>query len=268
MPNNALPPFSARNRGDLAPIENDFPDTARIGLVHLVADAVQRDYVPGWIPVARELHRIARAAPKKYDPSVVEDIAAAETDVSRAIMSLPWQRPYDFCERLHNYLARATWIDSDGDSHAEVQIVFQEENLPYEFKDGLVQRRGRRNTVTQVSKAEARMADARLVAARAHFAKAQRYFRDREKPDPENAVKEAVCAVEAAARELFPDGKPSDLEDVVKSITGTESGKLPHTTAKTFIGLYTFRGSGEGAAHGGAAGGVATHRKLPSTFWQ
>ena len=53
-------------------------------------------------------------------------------------------------------------------------------------------------------------------------------------------------------------GKPPDLEDVVKSITGTESGKLPPTIAKTFMGLYTFRGGGEGVAHGGTTGGVAT----------
>jgi hypothetical protein len=90
------------------------------------------------------------------------------------------------------------------------------------------------------------MADARLETARKHLAKAQRYFHNREKPDPENAVKEAVCAVEAAARELFPDSKPSDLNEAVKSITGTEPGELPPAIAKTFIGLYAFRGGGGG----------------------
>jgi len=68
----------------------------------------------------------------------------------------------------------------------------------------------------------------------------------------------AVCAVEAAARELFPDGKPSDLGDVGKAITGTEPGKLPATIAKTFIGLYAFRGVGDGVAHEGTTGGAAT----------
>jgi len=140
----------------------------------------------------------------------------------------------------------------------ELQVLFEEENLAYEFRDGTVQRRGRRHTVAQVSKAETALAEAQLETARKHFAKAQRYLRDRENPDPENAVKEAVCAVEAAANELFPDTKPSTLDDVVRRLTGTVPGKLPGAIAKTFIGLYAFRGGGDGVAHGGTTGGPAT----------
>jgi hypothetical protein len=70
-------------------------------------------------------------------------------------------------------------------------------------------------------------------------------------------VKEAVCAVEAVARVLFPSGG-STLGDVVKSITGSEFGQLPKTIANTFNGLYGFRNAGEGVGHGGATGGAVT----------
>ncbi len=140
----------------------------------------------------------------------------------------------------------------------EMQRLFQEENLAFEFRDGIVERRGRRHTVDRVSKAEAVLTKERLASSHQHFAKALRYFRDRTKPDPENAVKEAVCAVEAAAKELFPDAKAKTLDDVVKWLKGTEEGKLPPAISNTFIGLYAFRGGGEGVAHGAATGGAAT----------
>jgi hypothetical protein len=140
-----------------------------------------------------------------------------------------------------------------------MQRLFREENLAFEFRDGIVQRRGRRHTVDRVSKAEAILADTSLEPARKHFAKALRYFRDRIKPDPENAVKEAVCAVEAAAKELFPNAKATTLDQVIKWLAGSEPGKLPKAIGQTFTGLYGFRGSGDGVAHGGSTGGAATN---------
>jgi hypothetical protein len=97
-----------------------------------------------------------------------------------------------------------------------------------------------------------------LSAARKHFSKALRYFRDREKPDPENAVKEAACAVEAAAKELFPDAKAATLGEFVKWATASDRSLLPKTIGQTFGGLYAFRNGGEGVSHGGTSGGVVT----------
>jgi len=140
---------------------------------------------------------------------------------------------------------------------SELQRLFLEENLAFEFSDGIVRRRGRRNTADQVSRAEVVLGDPRLAKALSHFNKALRYFRNVSQPDPENVVKEAVCAVEAAARALFPSGG-STLGDVTKSITGVGLGQLPKPIANTFLGMYGFRSGGEGVGHGGATGGVVT----------
>lgn len=262
-------PFSARNRREKKWIEEDFPASARTGLLHLLCDAVDKDYLSNWPVVAKELRRIARVAPGDYDLSSIQDITQAQVDVEIYLNQLDWEKIYDFCERLYSHLAQRTFYDPNGGVTItkvqpqlffaeELQRLFEEESLGYEFRDGLVQRRGKRHTINQINKAEMALADLRLEAARKHFSKALRYFRDREKPDPENAVKEAVCAVEAAAKELFPDAKAATLGDFVKWATGSERGLLPKTIAQTFIGLYAFRNGGEGVSHGATSGGVVT----------
>jgi len=140
----------------------------------------------------------------------------------------------------------------------EIQRLFEEENLAYEFRDGVVQRRGKRHTIDQINKAEKALDEASLSSARRHFSKALRHFRNREKPDHENVVKEAVCAVEAAAKELFPEAKVSTLGDFVKWATDGKRKLIPSTIGRTFEGLYAFRNSGEGVAHGATSGGAVT----------
>ena len=265
MTADTLPPFSARNRRETAPIDDAFPDSAQIGLLHILDEGMRKNFLTDWEKVALELQRIARLPPKSYS-----NHATAQGQIQYLLDVLSWPQQYDFCERLYSHLASGYEYENNGElfraekSDAqeffadELQRLFQEEDLAFEFRDGLVQRRGRRHTVGQVSKAETVLSEQRLEAARKHFGKALRYFRDRVKPDPENAVKEAVCAVEAAAKGLFPNAKAATLDGVVKWLTGTDSGKLPKTIGQTFIGLYAFRGGGEGVAHGGSTGGAAT----------
>jgi len=264
------PPFSARNRRDKARIEEDFPISARTGLIHLLNDAVDRDYLSGWHVVAKEIRRIARVSLVEYDARSVESMRAAREDAETYLNTLDWEQVYDFCERLHSHLAQgSTDYGEDGETiripkaqaqlffAEEMQRLFEEENLGYEFRDGLVQRRGKRHTIDQINKAERALADQKLMAARKHFSKALRHFRDREKPDYENAIKEAVCAVEAAAKDLFPNAKAATLGDFVKWATGS-SNLMAKTIGQTFSGLYAFRSSGEGVSHGATTGGVVT----------
>jgi hypothetical protein len=255
-----FPPFSARNRGAHAQIDNECPESTRVGLLHIVLRAISQHYVEDHNTVVRELERIARVRPDEY------------SEIDGLLMQLLWDKVFDFCERFYNHLAQ-DYHRYDGELEALVQVttkseaqqyiagelqrLFLEENLAFEFSDGIVRRRGRRNTADQVSRAEVVLGDPRLAKALGHFNKALRYFRNISQPDPENVVKEAVCAVEAAARALFPSCG-STLGDVVKSIAGVGPGQLPKPIAKTFEGLYGFRSAGEGVGHGGADGGAAT----------
>jgi hypothetical protein len=264
------PPFSARNRRGKQWIDEDFPASARIGLLHTLSEAVEKDYLLDWFVVAKELRRIARVAPIDYSGNSTETMRKARYDAEAQLNQLDWDRVYDFCERLYSHLTQDTsrWYNDEQTTITKAQAqsffaeemhrLFEEESLGYEFRGGLVQRRGKRHTITQTNKAEKVLADQRLVAARIHFSKALRYFHDRKKPDHENTVKEAVCAVEAAAKELFPDAKAKTLGEFVNWATNGERNLLPKRIGQTFSGLYGFRNSGDGVSHGAASGGAVT----------
>jgi hypothetical protein len=71
-------------------------------------------------------------------------------------------------------------------------------------------------------------------------------------------VKEAVCAVEAAGKALFPAAKAATLGDLVKWLQTTKDYSVPKGLVKTIEGLYAYRSGGDGVGHGGASGGIAT----------
>jgi len=226
-----------------------FPETARTALFHLLHDLKNRNYVHHWTDIARELERIARVKPVSYS---YESEARAASE--KLLSDLSWDKVLDFCERLYTVLGKA------GHNYIadELNRIFIEESLAYDFIDGRVERRGRAHTSTQVSRAQVVLGDPRLASARTHFNKALRYFQNVSQPDPENAVKEAVCAVEATARALFPSTQGNTLGEIIKSLTGNDAGQLPKAIAQTLHGLYGFRSGGEGVAHGGTTGGSVT----------
>jgi len=263
------PPFSRRIVSSQW-VQDDFPDSARTGLLHLLHDLVDRRYVKGWIEIDREIRRINREHPQLYDQQKVESSQNARLSAEQLLRTIEWQKIFDFCERLQSHLAAS--ID-DWNGHVEIdreeaqlyigdelQRIFLEENLAFSFdqEQGEIQRRGRGHTLQQIAKAEPTLGDPRLDNAREHFTKAMQYFSNRTRPDYENTVKEAVCADEAAARNLFPHVKAKTLGEVIKQIQGSGEGQLPKPLADSISGLYAYRNAGDGVSHGGADGGKAT----------
>jgi hypothetical protein len=99
-----IKPFSARNRKDVAQIDGDFPHSARVALLHLVTLGVKKSYLGDWEGVALEIHRTARLNPLS---SVSDDQARSSLQtILQDEDLLAWDKAYDFCERLHNYLAQ------------------------------------------------------------------------------------------------------------------------------------------------------------------
>lgn len=266
------PPFSSRIKGQHRQIDNDFPPSARSGLLHLLFDLVEKDFVASWGAIARELQRIGRLPPSEYYADSVTSMRQANLDVTTILEALKWEKVFDFCERLYSYLANEiVFVDgfgnhdvkvsrSDAQAHieAELQRLFIEEGFAYEFSEGLVRRAGRKHTVELATKAQVVMGDPQLLSARKHYDKALQFFRHPTKPDFENAVKEAVCAVEAAGKTLFPNAKASTLGDLAKWFSTTKDVSVPKGLVQTITGVYAFRSGGDGIGHGGASGGSAT----------
>lgn len=269
---NHEPPFSARHRGKHQQINEEFPDTARSALLHLLYDLADREYVESWGALARELHRIGRLRPQEYVSNDIPSIKRAKNDAESCLMDLPWDRAFDFCERLYGHLAQEVGYEEQFGGfqtitpRSEVQVyiatelqrLFLEENLAYEFTEGIVLRRGRKHNVEVVSRAKVVLGDTRLSGARKHYIKALQFYRAPNTPDYENAIKEAVCACEAAGLALFPDAKAKTLGDLSKWLANTRTPPIPKAIANSITSIYAFRSGGEGIGHGGATGGTAT----------
>jgi hypothetical protein len=265
-------PFSARHRGPNRQIDNDFPKSAKNGLMHLLVDLVEKGYVADWGAVSREIQRIARLSPTEYNKSSPSAMRQARSDSESALDTLSWQKSFDFCERLYSHLANEVgfygfdneWEIKVPNSEVkefiakELQRLFSEEGLAFEFSEGLVRRRGRKHTVDVITRAQVVLGDPLLAGARKHFEKALQFFRNPAKPDYENAVKEAVCSVEAAGKTLFPAAKAATLGDLAKWLVSTKDVNVPKALAQTITGIYAYRNGGDGVGHGGAAGGAAT----------
>lgn len=272
MTSSPQPPFSARSRGQHRQIDADFPTSARSGLLHLLSDLVERRYFSDWTLIARELHRIGRLPLVTYFSSSTTSLIQAREDAQGALQGLDWEKIYDFCERLYGHLPQEIGYEdnfgnytvqvSRGDMQTyiatELQRLFLEEDLAYEFTEGTVRRRGRKHTVELTAKSQVVLGDPRLLNARKHFDKSLQFFRHPTRPDHENAVKEAVCAVEAAGKALFPMAKASTLGDLVKWLGSAPELSVPKSICQTLTGVYAFRSGGEGVGHGGANGGKAT----------
>lgn len=264
-------PFSSRYREGRSLIDNDCPASARTGLLHLLADLVDRRYLENWCVVARELQRIARLPPVTYLSYSSANEQQARKDMEEILSKLPWAKVYDFCERLFSHLVRPVGYFNNGEFYEEIskadiqsyvntelQRLFMEEGLAFEFTDGLVKRQGRQHTVNKTAKAQMVLGDARLALARTHYDKALKFFRNPASPDYENCVKEAVCAVEAAGKILFPEAKAPTLDGVVKWLLASNDISLPKSLGHTFTGIYGYRNGGDGIAHGATQGGAAT----------
>jgi hypothetical protein len=252
-------------------IQDDFPETARIALRHLLHDLVERSYVRGWVALDKEIRRVARDDPKEYNERKSADEQAARSHVNAKLLVIKWTAVLDFCERLHSHLAvdATEWQDNENVVIAvrekvqiyiadELERIFLEETLAFTFVDNEIRARGRGHTLAQLAKVEPTFADSRLSEARQHFAKALRYFQNKDAPDFENVIKEAVCAVEAAAKRLFPDAKGKTLAEVIKDLCTGKTRRIPKQIGDTIVGLYAFRNGGDGIAHGATDGGAAT----------
>jgi hypothetical protein len=102
------------------------------------------------------------------------------------------------------------------------------------------------------------LARSELADARAHFAKAGRFFRLAPDADYPNSVKEAVAALEPTAKSLFPNEAGKDLPATLAKLRGIGDGEIPPTIVKAAEAIYAFRGAASGVSHGGADGGAVS----------
>lgn len=248
------------------PVDRDFPHPARVALFHVLDQLVEGQMIRNWNILIGEMERLARVPPEGFS-----DDQAAKQRALELLESLPWQRVFELCERTHHKLLSPTyyWNGNESEEHTslesvradfsvEVNQILVEENIAFEFRNGRFVRPGRLNYQKAAAAAQRVLARPELKPAASHYMKAQRFFEGAVGADYPNTVKEAVAALEAAAKALFPWTKETDFRAILKKLQGTDAGQVPPTLAKGMEHLYSFRGAATGVAHGGATGGEVT----------
>jgi hypothetical protein len=242
-----------------APLDKDVPASARIGLLNILGKLVRSDYIATWFVIATEALHVGRRLRQEFpnaSPDDDEDICIT------VVKEMPWDKFYIFCEKIYTFLqasnsedrslaeARQFYID-------EINDLMSEENLAYEFADGLFHRRGRPQTQKYLQRVSAVLSEPRYMQVRNHYNKAINSFNERPDPNVQNCIKEAVCALEAFVEILFGKKAAKNFDDVIRSKQKNAAGQIPPAISESIVKLRAFRGNAQGVAHAALEGGYA-----------
>lgn len=251
-----------------APIDADFPPSTRSALMFILQrfaenSAIRTDISSNrWKVIFVELLRTA----KRNFEEVGRGIGAAHCH--ELLAKLEWYQVYTFCERIYDSLISETsYYDQERDERiiqisleenrnrfeSELNTLLSEENIGYVFEQGEFRRPGRPQTQKNVSRVNAVLSDPALHTVKTHYIKAYNFFSNKN-PDYENAVKEALCALEAAIEIKSGQKVSKDFARQVMTLSGIEPNQIPTPIVQAMVKLHAYRGAGTGVAHGSTEG--------------
>lgn len=246
-------------------ITNDFPHSARIGLLYVINDLIDRDYVPSG-PSTNENYRSINQEIARISRSLE---VTGDNEIHPQFFSMSWNLVFEFIERLYIRLLKPIFeYDINGNINGEVisldsvreffseevsNLLF-EEQIGFEFKNGLFSRRGYSKTAQSIANVTTNvLSDPRLEKTRIHYLKALQFFGNVKTPDFENAIKEAICAVESCLIILYSPDIAKSFDNIRKLI-GNDASKAPAPIIESIIKLYGYRNNGDGVAHATSKG--------------
>lgn len=167
---------------------DEVPESLKAGLLALVARLREGDFVT-W-GEARE--HICRALRRRPDPSNWSEVPNVVYEVEQIVYNGEWDDFYTICEALHD----ACNVDA---YERQLNALLDEERSPWRMTDGQIGPAVPEEVeqVLQEASEAARRMD--RPGAAVHLDKARRYLSPTS-GDKENAVKEAVSALEAAIK--------------------------------------------------------------------
>ena len=167
-------------------VTDSFPDSARIGLSFILEDLVDKDFIEKeynektkYKYINYEIARICR------DMNPVTD-----SRIHPKLYQMEWYKVYEFIERIYHKLKEVYKYDINGNiEHEEYNLTFvqeyyskeiknllSEENIGYDFNQGLFNRKGYLKTSKAINSAMAVLSDPKLNKSRLHYMKAIQYF--------------------------------------------------------------------------------------------
>jgi len=252
-------------------VEDDFPDSSVVGLIYVLDSFVEDRAINDWTTICKEALRTTR----RYRDTLPGKELETKDLVLSILKAYDWFMVFTFCERIYSVVLKPVghkeqvgfdqeWVEDEDISSVrrrfqdEINTLMDEDGFSYEMVDGVFVRPGLHHTRKSLERANKVLGNPVLRESLIHYNKARRFFRSLKDRDYENSVKEAVQALEACAKSLFPDVKAKDLNEFSSRMRGTGEHSIPPAIAEGIKKLYAFRGSASGVAHGGANGGIVT----------
>jgi hypothetical protein len=226
----------------------DVPERARVGLYHLVEQFFGGEHQKRY----RDLyHEICVALRIKRDRTA--DIQTSDYHISpfieKLIIECEWHQFYDICEVLWaNPYSESNKYKHQEELTEQVNMLFKEEQLGFELRDGKVEKIGSAFTDAKIKEVRYLLKEPEFKSADELFGKAMKSLNIRPKPDVENCVKDAVAAVESVGK-VIVGNENAFLDDIIKN--AVKNGVIPQPLDQTIIKLHAYRGNEPAIAHGG-----------------
>ena len=245
-------------------ISGDFPITGRVALGYAIKQLINKGQVTSEDDVVLELKRVGRFTKPALDGAARDEYRSYITSL---LVKLEWYQVFYFCERLYaKYLKEmeyfdgtvSTLEDAQNALSEEINLILEEENLAFQFEQGLFFRRGRAQTQQAIERVGTVLSAPMLDSVRKLYNKAKSSFDKRPDPDVENCVKDAVCALEVCLEILTGKKTGNDFAETIRRIEGNGSKQIPPPIGNSIIKIHSYRGSGTNVAHGTNSGNKVT----------
>lgn len=231
------------------------PTAAGIGLYHLIEIHFDQ-WDERTKKVYLELYRRICVAIRIRRDRKVYSSTLASIAIEKLCNNCFWWHFYDICEVVWDMLHTERYYNDDSEKFAiEVNTLFREEQLGFEFNEGKIEKVGSGFIDAQVKEVRYLLKEPELKGAGQQFEKAIRALNARPSPDKENCVKDAIGAIESVVR-IVTNNEKAMLDDVIKN--AARRGVIPKPLDQTFIKLYAYRGNQPGVAHGAVGESIVT----------
>ena len=225
----------------------DVPERARVGLYHAVEQFFDELDKQAHL-ASLELYKNTCVALRIPRNRRVINYFDAPPETEKIINTCIWWQFYDICEVVWETLCFSKYNRYEKDFTAQVNTLFREEQLGFEFKDGKVEKIGSGFIDAKVKEARYLLKEPEFKGADELFEKAIKDLNERPKPDVENCIKDAVATVESVGKVIRND-KNVRIDNIIKD--AIQKGVIPRLLGDPIIKLYAYRGNEPAVAHGG-----------------
>lgn len=222
----------------------DVPERARVGLYHIVENFMEREkYRSAFFVLYKEICMALRITRDRHIDGNYRASIALET----LIRGCQWWQFYDICEVVWAALYSSYSSRDQDEFSTQVNTLFREEQLGFEFKDGKAEKVGAGFIDAKIKEARYLLKEPEFKGADEQFEKAIKHLNVRPNPDVENCIKDAVSAIESVGRIIVKNDKAL-LSDIIKDMVKNEI--IPKPLDQAIQKVYAYRGDQPGVAHG------------------